>query len=92
MAEILDGAIRRAVVIGNGFAGAENQCIGLVRALGFSNRHTIYVSVFSFFILFSFVLNIGIELGWIFGCSVSRGLEEESIGGFNGFRFRFTKS
>ncbi|XP_014495021.1 mitochondrial fission protein ELM1 isoform X2 [Vigna radiata var. radiata] len=42
MAEILDGAIRRAVVIGNGFAGAENQCIGLVRALGFSNRHTIY--------------------------------------------------
>ncbi|KAG2406221.1 Mitochondrial fission protein [Vigna angularis] len=42
MPEILDGAIRRAVVIGNGFAGAENQCIGLVRALGFSNRHTIY--------------------------------------------------
>ncbi|KAL9332117.1 hypothetical protein ACSQ67_001727 [Phaseolus vulgaris] len=42
MPEILDGAIRRAVVIGNGFAGAENQCIGLVRALGFSKRHTIY--------------------------------------------------
>ncbi|KAH1070908.1 hypothetical protein AAZX31_03G178400 [Glycine max] len=42
MPEILDGAIRRAVVIGNGFAGAENQCIGLVRALGFSNRHSLY--------------------------------------------------
>ncbi|THG20285.1 hypothetical protein TEA_004224 [Camellia sinensis var. sinensis] len=27
-------AIRRAVVIGNGVAGAENQCTGLVRALG----------------------------------------------------------
>ncbi|XP_061366753.1 mitochondrial fission protein ELM1-like [Gastrolobium bilobum] len=42
MPEILDGAIRRAVVIGNGFAGAENQCIGLVRALGLSNRHSLY--------------------------------------------------
>lgn len=42
MPEILDGAIRRAVVIGNGFAGAENQSIGLVRALGFSNRHFLY--------------------------------------------------
>ncbi|XP_020233885.1 mitochondrial fission protein ELM1 isoform X3 [Cajanus cajan] len=42
MPEILDGAIRRAVVIGNGFAGAENQCIGLVRALGFSNRHFLF--------------------------------------------------
>ncbi|GKV38895.1 hypothetical protein SLEP1_g46749 [Rubroshorea leprosula] len=36
------GAIRRAVVIGNGFAGAENQCFGLVRALGLSGRHTLY--------------------------------------------------
>ncbi|GMP84289.1 hypothetical protein CsSME_00037872 [Camellia sinensis var. sinensis] len=35
-------AIRRAVVIGNGVAGAENQCIGLVRALGLSHRQTIY--------------------------------------------------
>lgn len=46
--EIFDGgvygAIRRAVVIGNGFAGAENQSIGLVRALGLSNRHYLYVS------------------------------------------------
>ena len=39
------GAIRRAVVIGNGFAGAENQSIGLVRALGLSGRHSLYVSV-----------------------------------------------
>ncbi|KAF5747785.1 Mitochondrial fission protein isoform 1 [Tripterygium wilfordii] len=36
------GAIRRAVVIGNGFSGAENQCIGLVRALGLSGRHSLY--------------------------------------------------
>ncbi|KAI3447437.1 hypothetical protein Pfo_004102 [Paulownia fortunei] len=34
--------IRRAIVIGNGFAGAENQCIGLVRALGLSNKYTLY--------------------------------------------------
>nr|QMV80845.1 peptidylprolyl cis-trans isomerase 38 [Clitoria ternatea] len=42
MPEILDGAIRRAVVIGNGFAGAENQSIGLIRALGLSNCHYLY--------------------------------------------------
>ncbi|CAA0842970.1 Mitochondrial fission protein ELM1 [Striga hermonthica] len=35
-------AIRRAVIIGNGFAGAENQCIGLVRALGLSNNYSRY--------------------------------------------------
>ncbi|XP_023528244.1 mitochondrial fission protein ELM1-like isoform X1 [Cucurbita pepo subsp. pepo] len=44
--EIFDGgiygAIRRAVVIGNGFPGAENQCLGLVRALGLSGRHSLY--------------------------------------------------
>ncbi|KAK6126429.1 hypothetical protein DH2020_039817 [Rehmannia glutinosa] len=34
--------LRRAIIIGNGFAGAENQCIGLVRALGFSNKYTLY--------------------------------------------------
>ncbi|KAL6496336.1 hypothetical protein OROGR_029594 [Orobanche gracilis] len=33
--------IRRAIVIGNGFAGAENQCIGLVRALGLSNNYSL---------------------------------------------------
>ncbi|GAU16118.1 hypothetical protein TSUD_339890 [Trifolium subterraneum] len=42
MSEMLDGAIRRVVVIGNGFAGAENQSIGLVRALGHSNRLSLY--------------------------------------------------
>lgn len=36
--------ITRAVVIGNGVAGAENQCVGLVRALGLSGRHSLYVS------------------------------------------------
>ncbi|KAK4478767.1 hypothetical protein RD792_014266 [Penstemon davidsonii] len=34
--------VRRAIVIGNGFAGAENQCIGLVRALGLSDNYTLY--------------------------------------------------
>ncbi|KAG9459026.1 hypothetical protein H6P81_003534 [Aristolochia fimbriata] len=34
--------IRRAVIIGNGFAGAENQCIGLVRALGLAKQSTFY--------------------------------------------------
>ncbi|KAL3532123.1 hypothetical protein ACH5RR_005644 [Cinchona calisaya] len=33
-------AIRRAIVIGNGIAGAENQSIGLIRALGLP--HTLY--------------------------------------------------
>ncbi|XP_028784786.1 mitochondrial fission protein ELM1-like isoform X2 [Neltuma alba] len=34
--------IRRAVIIGDGVTEAEDMSIGLVRALGFSNRHTIY--------------------------------------------------
>ncbi|KAL7092260.1 hypothetical protein ACP275_12G154900 [Erythranthe tilingii] len=34
--------IWRAIVIGNGFAGAENQCIGLVRALRLSDDCTLY--------------------------------------------------
>ncbi|KAJ6300234.1 hypothetical protein OIU76_021101 [Salix suchowensis] len=34
--------IKRAVVIGNGFAGAENQCIGLLRALGLSSRYSLH--------------------------------------------------
>ena len=38
------GVIRRAVIIGNGFPGAENQCIGLVRALGLSQSELFYVS------------------------------------------------
>jgi len=36
--------VRRAVVIGNGCAGAGNQCLGLLRALGLSDRLTLYVS------------------------------------------------
>ncbi|XP_021723350.1 mitochondrial fission protein ELM1-like [Chenopodium quinoa] len=36
------GVIRRAVIIGNGFPGAENQCVGLVRALGLSDKHLFY--------------------------------------------------
>ncbi|KAK6926548.1 Mitochondrial fission protein ELM1-like [Dillenia turbinata] len=36
------GVVRRAVVIGNGSVSAENQCIGLVRALGLADKHTLY--------------------------------------------------
>lgn len=38
------GVVRRAVVIGNGFPGSENQSIGLVRALGLADKHVLYVS------------------------------------------------
>ncbi|XP_027346745.1 mitochondrial fission protein ELM1 [Abrus precatorius] len=34
--------VRRAVVIGNGFPASENQSIGLVRALGLSDKHILY--------------------------------------------------
>ncbi|OIT39705.1 PREDICTED: mitochondrial fission protein ELM1-like isoform X1 [Nicotiana attenuata] len=34
--------ISRVFIIGNGVAGAENQCFGLVRALGLSHRQTLY--------------------------------------------------
>ncbi|KAH6837220.1 fission ELM1-like protein [Perilla frutescens var. hirtella] len=34
--------IKRAIVIGNGVAGAENQCIGLLRALSLSDKYTLY--------------------------------------------------
>uniref|UniRef100_A0A1J3GVR9 Mitochondrial fission protein ELM1 n=2 Tax=Noccaea caerulescens TaxID=107243 RepID=A0A1J3GVR9_NOCCA len=35
-------AVKRAIVIGNGCAGAESQCIGLVRSLGLFDRHLYY--------------------------------------------------
>ncbi|CAE6087889.1 unnamed protein product [Arabidopsis arenosa] len=34
--------VKRAIVIGNGCAGAENQCIGLLRSLGLFDRHLYY--------------------------------------------------
>ncbi|KAJ4910911.1 Mitochondrial fission protein ELM1 [Raphanus sativus] len=34
--------VRRAVVIGNGFPGSENQSIGLARALGLAENHLLY--------------------------------------------------
>ncbi|ESW04455.1 hypothetical protein PHAVU_011G095900 [Phaseolus vulgaris] len=34
--------VRRAVVIGNGFAASENQSIGLVRALGLADKHVLH--------------------------------------------------
>lgn len=39
--------VRRAVIIGNGAAGAEHQCIGLVRALGLSKTYTLHVRAFT---------------------------------------------
>lgn len=36
------GVIRRAVVIGNGFSASENQSVGLVRALGLSEKQMFY--------------------------------------------------
>ncbi|KAJ8899623.1 hypothetical protein K2173_018597 [Erythroxylum novogranatense] len=36
------GVIKRAIVISNGFSGAESQCIGLVRALGLSSRYSLH--------------------------------------------------
>lgn len=38
------GVIRRAVVIGNGFSGAESQCIGLLRALRLSSHYSVHVT------------------------------------------------
>lgn len=38
------GVVKRAVIIGNGFPASENQSIGLVRALGLSEKQTLYVS------------------------------------------------
>ncbi|KAG6528820.1 hypothetical protein ZIOFF_011005 [Zingiber officinale] len=43
--DIFEGGVnvvRRAIVIGNGFPGAENQSIGLVRALGLADKFSIY--------------------------------------------------
>ncbi|KAJ6906704.1 hypothetical protein NC652_024195 [Populus alba x Populus x berolinensis] len=34
--------IRRAVVIGNGFPGSENQSLGLIHALGLADNHVLY--------------------------------------------------
>ncbi|XP_044483395.1 mitochondrial fission protein ELM1 [Mangifera indica] len=34
--------IRRAVIIGNGSPGSENQSLGLVRALGLTDKHALY--------------------------------------------------
>jgi hypothetical protein len=36
--------VRRAALIGNGSPGAENQCLGLARALGLADNLTLYVS------------------------------------------------
>lgn len=44
-AEIFTRVVTRAVVISNGVAGAENQCVGLVRALGLSTRQSLHVSL-----------------------------------------------
>jgi hypothetical protein len=42
------GVIRRAVLIGTGSPGSENQCVALVRALGIAGENlTVYVSQFT---------------------------------------------
>ncbi|KAK8288422.1 hypothetical protein V6Z12_D07G124400 [Gossypium hirsutum] len=63
--EIFEGGaysvIRRAVIIGNGYPGSENQSIGLVRALGLYDKHVLYVTPFHFtpyLNLYSFALLI----------------------------------
>ncbi|CAA0829223.1 Mitochondrial fission protein ELM1 [Striga hermonthica] len=38
----VNGVIRRAVIIGNGYPASENQSVGLVRALGLSENQTLY--------------------------------------------------
>ncbi|CAI9105682.1 OLC1v1004664C3 [Oldenlandia corymbosa var. corymbosa] len=38
----ISGVIRRAVIIGNGFTASENQSLGLVHALGLSDKQTLY--------------------------------------------------
>ncbi|EPS71612.1 hypothetical protein M569_03146 [Genlisea aurea] len=38
----IHSVVRRAVIIGNGFPATENQSIGLVRALGLSEKQTLY--------------------------------------------------
>ncbi|KAJ1270902.1 hypothetical protein BS78_06G086300 [Paspalum vaginatum] len=43
--EIFAAAVRRAVVIGNGCAGAESQCLGLLRALGLADRLMLYRAI-----------------------------------------------
>lgn len=52
------GAVKRAIVIGNGCAGAENQCFGLVRSLGLFDRHLYYVITVQNTIRFWFLLFI----------------------------------
>ncbi|KAJ6708207.1 MITOCHONDRIAL FISSION PROTEIN ELM1 [Salix viminalis] len=37
-----NSVIRRAVVIGNGFPGSENQSLGLVRSLGLYDKHVLF--------------------------------------------------
>lgn len=55
------GVVRRAVIIGNGFPASENQSMGLVRALGLSDKQTLYVSlklISMFFFLFLFCFSM----------------------------------
>lgn len=82
---MLDGAIRRVVVIGNGFAGAENQSIGLVRALGLSNHISLYVSLCFLLLLFLPVHKsyIAFQLNHIFCDLVSLQRVTRPQGGIN---------
>lgn len=61
--EIFEGdmysVIRRAVIIGNGSPGSENQSIGLVRALGLADKQLLYVSLLPSFFFFFLVKEKG---------------------------------
>lgn len=79
MPEIFDRGIscvvRRAVIIGNGAAGAEHQCIGLVRALGLSNTYALHVRIFS-------PISITSCISEVSSCH-SRNLKHRSIGSYS---------
>lgn len=89
--------IARAVVIGNGVAGAQNQCFGLFRALGLSDKYTLYVSSFlsqmnEFEVepkpercrIFFELIDATFYLNLPYGCRVFVGREAESMRSFVG--------
>lgn len=62
-----DSIFRRAIIIGNGSPAAENQSIGLVRALGLSDKHVLYVSLVNSHPCADIIRKlVGIEWDWKF--------------------------
>ena len=75
--------VRRAVIIGNGFPSSENHSIGLLRALGLSHNHLIYVRYL--FSVTIFQLTVSLSTDSSFCCSALRGRKVESTIGSSGF-------